>query len=461
MIHKLSLLELNTSIQEIIKQKFSETVWVIGEISELKINRNGHCYLELIERDSLNDKIIAKARATIWAFTFRMLKPYFKNSTGYELISGIKILIKANVEFHELYGFSLNILDIDPNYTIGDLARKKAEIINQLEEEGGLNMNKDILLPLVPQKIAIISSETAAGYQDFINQLRNNPYNYKFYYKLFPSIMQGNQTEESIISSLEKIFNYEDIFDVVVIIRGGGSQSDLSYFDSYQLAANVAQFPLPVLTGIGHDKDESIVDLVAHTKLKTPTAVAEFIIDKVLEFDNELNYYKEESTELIQDYIDQQKYLLSNYSSLIVPLVKSKIVKRNSQLNLITEKFKNKIQAIFETRNSFFKNRVNMIQYVSKKYINNHNLKIKLSQEILHRNTSFLFKKNQLQLENIESRLNLLKPENILRRGFSITYLNNKIIKDYKDVSENDVVLTKLYKGYLRSSIQKKSANNE
>ena len=422
MIHKLSLLELNTSIQEIIKQKFSETVWVIGEISELKINRNGHCYLELIERDSLNDKIIAKARATIWAFTFRMLKPYFKNSTGYELISGIKILIKANVEFHELYGFSLNILDIDPNYTIGDLARKKAEIINQLEEEGVLNMNKDILLPLVPQKIAIISSETAAGYQDFINQLRNNPYNYKFYYKLFPSIMQGNQTEESIISSLEKIFNYEDIFDVVVIIRGGGSQSDLSYFDSYQLAANVAQFPLPVLTGIGHDKDESIVDLVAHTKLKTPTAVAEFIIDKVLEFDNELNYYKEESTELIQDYIDQQKYLLSNYSSLIVPLVKSKIVKRNSQLNLITEKFKNKIQAIFETRNSFFKNRVNMIQYVSKKYINNHNLKIKLSQEILHRNTSFLFKKNQLQLENIESRLNLLKPENILRRGFSITF---------------------------------------
>jgi len=215
MIQKISLLELNRSIQEKIKLNFPESLWVVAEISELKINRSGHCYLELIEKDAINENIIAKSRATIWAYTFRMLKPYFESVTGHELASGLKILIQVTVEFHELYGFNLNITDIDPSYTLGDLARKKAETLRKLEEDGIIHMNKELAFPIVPQKIAVISSETAAGYQDFVHQLTNNKYGYKYYIKLFPSLMQGLQAEESIIDALERIFKNEHFFDIV------------------------------------------------------------------------------------------------------------------------------------------------------------------------------------------------------------------------------------------------------
>lgn len=457
MTEKLTLLELNTSVQETIKDKFSEPVWVVAEISELKINRNGHCYLELIEKDTVTDNIIAKTRANIWAFTFRMLKPYFENTTGYELSSGIKILVKANVEFHELYGFSLNIIDIDPSYTLGDLARKRAEIINQLEDDGILNMNKEIEINPVPQKIAIISSDTAAGYQDFINQLENNTYNFKFYPKLFPAIMQGQQAEESIIQALDKIFNYEDFFDVVVIIRGGGSQSDLSCFDNYQLASNVAQFPLPVLTGIGHDKDESIVDIVANTKLKTPTAVAEFIIDKVFEFESLLINYSNETSQVLFDYIDNHKKILNQYSTLIIPLVKSKIEKQNSKLNITSEQLKNKVKILFDARLYNLETFLTELLHASNNFIRQEKANPILNLEILQRDLSFIFKNNSLKINNLEERLKLLKPENILKRGYSITYYNDKVLQNNVDVEENDVIITKLFKGYIRSKIESKS----
>jgi exodeoxyribonuclease VII large subunit len=307
MIQKISLLELNRSIQEKIKLNFPESLWVVAEISELKINRSGHCYLELIEKDAINENIIAKSRATIWAYTFRMLKPYFESVTGHELASGLKILIQVTVEFHALYGFNLNITDIDPSYTLGDLARKKAETLRKLEEDGIIHMNKELAFPIVPQKIAVISSETAAGYQDFVHQLTNNKYGYKYYIKLFPSLMQGLQAEESIIDALERIFKNEHFFDIVVLIRGGGSQADLNCFNNYLLAANVAQYPIPVLTGIGHDKDESIVDMVAYQKLKTPTAVAEYIIEKTLDFEQRIDFYKERIYDIAMDFIHHQK----------------------------------------------------------------------------------------------------------------------------------------------------------
>ena len=340
MIQKISLLELNQAIQEKIKINFPEAIWVVAEISELKINRNGHCYLELIEKDVLSENIIAKSRATIWAFTFRMLKPYFESVTGHELASGLKILIKVTVEFHELYGFSLNITDIDPNYTLGDLAQKKAATLQKLEEDGIIHMNKELDFPVVPQKIAVISSETAAGYQDFMHQLINNKFGYHYYIRLFPSIMQGMKAEESIISSLESIFQYEHFFDLVVIIRGGGSQADLNCFNNYYLAANVAQFPIPVLTGIGHDKDESIVDLVAYQKLKTPTAVAEYIIEKTLSFEETIDGYKEKIYDLTLDYISHQKTKLVQSSSILIPLTKNILSKQNSRFELLQEKFK-------------------------------------------------------------------------------------------------------------------------
>jgi exodeoxyribonuclease VII large subunit len=228
----------------------------VAEISELNMNRSGHCYLELIEKDSLSDKIIAKSRATIWAFTFRTLKAYFETTTGETLRGGLKVLLKASIEFHEVFGFSLNIQDIDPQYTLGDLARKKAQIIQQLTSEGVLDMNKGLPFPLVPQRIAVISSETAAGYGDFLNQLETNSFGYCFFTELFPAIMQGDKASESIILALEHVYSHIDEFDLVAIMRGGGSKSDLNCFDDYELAYFITQFPLPILTGIGHERDD-------------------------------------------------------------------------------------------------------------------------------------------------------------------------------------------------------------
>jgi exodeoxyribonuclease VII large subunit len=290
----IKLSELNGLVRKVVTDAFPEKIWVIGEISEMKINRNGHCYLNLIEKDEATDTVVAQARATIWSYTFRMLRPYFETTTGQILIEGLKVLVNVSVEFHELYGYSLNIQDIDPTYTLGDMARRRREIIARLTDEGVLDMNKEVEFPLAPQKIAVISSETAAGYRDFTDHLLNNPAGYIFYPKLFPAVMQGSQTEISVIEALDHIYEYEDLFDVVVIIRGGGSQIDLSCFDNYNLAYHITQFPLPVITGIGHEKDNTIVDLVAHTRLKTPTAVAEFLIGEVAGFDQQIEEARSE-----------------------------------------------------------------------------------------------------------------------------------------------------------------------
>lgn len=227
MAEHLSLFDLNHQIKTQLESAFNSTYWVVAEISELRMHRSGHCYLELIEKDTDSEQVKAKARATIWAFTFRMLKPYFETTTGQSLTAGIKVLVRASIEYQEVYGLSLNIKDIDPTFTLGDIARRRMQIIQQLEDEGVMDMNKEVDLAPVPQTFAIISSPSAAGYEDFINQLENNPYGFKIYHKLFPAIMQGDQTEQSIIDALERIYTYEEVFDAVVIIRGGGSTADL------------------------------------------------------------------------------------------------------------------------------------------------------------------------------------------------------------------------------------------
>ena len=457
MIQKITLLELNKSIQEKIKSSFPETIWVIAEISELKINRNGHCYIELIEKDAINDNIIAKTRATIWAFTFRMLKPYFESTTGHELTLGLKILVQASIEFHELYGFSLNITDIDPNYTIGDLAQKRSEIIKKLEDDGVIDMNKEIQLPIVPQKIAIISSETAAGYQDFINQLNSNSFEHKFYIKLFPSIMQGIQAEESIIESLEKIYNYEDFFDVVVIIRGGGSQADLNCFNSYILASNVAQFPIPIITGIGHDKDESVVDIVAHKKLKTPTAVAEFIIETVNEFENKLFLLKDEIFDYLQDFLNNENTRIIQLSSLAIPSIKNSINKNKYHLSILSEQLKNNYRKTIQSETIQLSDFSNQLKNKTERIISKKKDGIVFVKNQFKSNNRLIFQKLNLSLENISNKIELLNPENILKRGYSITYKNGKRIKDFNKIQENDEIITQLFSGFIRSNIRKKS----
>ena len=259
----LSLYDLNALVRRSLEQCLPDTYWIQAELSDVRTNSTGHCYLEFVQKDPRSNNLIAKARGTVWSNVFRLLKPYFEEATGQAFVSGIKVLVQVTVSFHELYGYSLTVQDIDPTYTVGDMARRRKEILKQLEEEGVLTLNKELAMPRLPQRIAVISSSTAAGYGDFCHQLQNNARGFYFHTELFPALMQGERVEESVLTALDKINSRLDSFDAVVIIRGGGATSDLSGFDTYLLAAACAQFPLPVITGIGHERDDTVLDSVA------------------------------------------------------------------------------------------------------------------------------------------------------------------------------------------------------
>lgn len=274
----LSLYALNNLVRGTLARSFSTAFWVVGELSEVRETAAGHCYIELVERDEASSELVAKARGTIWARIYSLLKPYFLEQTGSPFSVGLKVMLQVTVVFHELYGYSLDVCDIEPAFTIGDAARRRKAILDRLAREGVLELNKELPFPLLPQRIAVISSSFAAGYGDFCDQLAGNPYGFVFYPHLFPAPMQGSKVEQGIVAALNKIAENIDFWDVVVIIRGGGATSDLSCFDTYDLANNCAQFPLPVITGIGHRRDETLLDAVAHTSVKTPTAAAELLI---------------------------------------------------------------------------------------------------------------------------------------------------------------------------------------
>lgn len=278
----LTLYSLNNLVREAVSDALPARYWVTGELSEVREAVNGHCYIELVQRDEATNELVAKARGTIWARIYSLLRPYFLEQTGHAFAQGLKVLLQVSVNFHELYGYTLDVCDIEPAYTIGDMARKRQLVIKQLTEEGVIGLNKELQFPLLPQKVAVISSSTAAGYGDFCDQLHNNGYGFVFYTKLFPAPMQGSGVEQGVIDALDRIARDLDFWDVVVIIRGGGAVSELSCFDTYELANNCAQFPLPIVTGIGHRRDESVLDIVAHTSAKTPTAAAELLIHAML-----------------------------------------------------------------------------------------------------------------------------------------------------------------------------------
>lgn len=279
LMESVSLYELNSRIRHSVEEAFPSPVWVRAEISELKENANGHAYLELVEKDG--NRIVAKTKAMCWRNTYAMLKPFFREKTGQPLAVGMKVLFACEVNFHEQYGFSLLINDVDPAFTLGDMARQRQETIQRLRQEGVFDMNRSLTVPPLPQRIAVISSATAAGFGDFEHQLKRNEQGYVFYTHLFPAVMQGERTSSSIIAALERIYVHAELFDVVVIIRGGGATADLNSFDNYELATNCAQFPLPIITGIGHLRDTCVLDMVANVCAKTPTAVAEYLINSV------------------------------------------------------------------------------------------------------------------------------------------------------------------------------------
>ena len=473
---QITLSELQSRVKGSLEETFSMPVWVRAEISEMTINRSGHCYLDLIETEQGTDTVIARCRATIWSYTLRMLKPYFETTTGQVFTEGLKVLLQAKVEYHEVYGLSLNIRDIDPVYTLGDLARQRREIIRRLQEDGVFEMNKELELPLVPQRLAVISSPTAAGLQDFLDQLHNNSHQFVFYTKLFPAVMQGSEAPRSIMSALDRIYEYEDLFDAVVIIRGGGAQLDLACFDQYELAFTVAQFPLPVITGIGHDKDDTVIDLVAHTRMKTPTAVAEFLISGALRFWQELKEIENHFGELISDQLEDHKNRLTEATDQLHDLVNHMIVFQQNRLNIAgihlanrTESFLKDQQSelkklMVETKNltshfitgethqlDHFGNKLNYI--FREKVIMNKNI-LNQFQHLIKIRTMETIRYEKKNLDLIHEKLRLVDPNNILKRGYSLTMINGKIIKSVKQIAEGDQIQTRLSDGSVRSTVK-------
>ncbi len=477
MEQKLTLLELNLQVKDVLSNSLPGTVWVTAEISELKENRNGHCYLELVEEKG--EEIVARARANIWSYTYRILKPYFETTTGQFFCCDIKVLVKASVEFHPVFGLSLNIRDIDPAYTMGDMLLQRREIIERLQAEGIFGMNKELELPLVPQRIAVISSKTAAGYQDFMNQLEMNPHGFKFYTHLFEAYMQGTGAVPSIISALERIFQYEDFFDAVAIIRGGGATADLSSFDNYNLAFHVTQFPLPVVTGIGHEKDDTIIDMVAHTRLKTPTAVAEFFVNGAERFYEQLVMLEEAVVGSCRQTLDDKKEQLENHAEGIQRLVADFVNVKNRQLlkkgNMLQQRvnsfaFSKKyelnnlvhnLQSGFSVWKLQQKNLLNSRQDSFKRVVRGmlvkHQAETTEAGEQLKSNVVRMLAKEQEHLKLGENAIRLLDPANVLSRGYTLTLKEGKIVKSAALLQPGDEIETRFTDGNVKSKI----TNNE
>ena len=323
-MNSISLYELNKEISSVLKGCLSK-VWVHAEINSINVQRVGHCYIELIEKDETTGSIVAKSRANIWSNIYKSISSYFLAETGKLLSAGMKVAFCVDVTFHEVYGISLNVVDIDPTYTLGESARKKAQVIKKLEEDGIIDMNKMLSIKPLCKNIAVISAEGAAGYGDFCHQLEHNAYGYKYNLTLFNSIMQGEKAEASILESLDKVLERLSEFDVLVMIRGGGAVSDLDCFDSYNLTASIAQFPLPVLTGIGHTRDVSVVDMVANMPLKTPTAVADFFINHTRSLEEKIDSYIELLSRSVTMLLDRQARKLDQCLTLL-PLYANRLL---------------------------------------------------------------------------------------------------------------------------------------
>ncbi|MBS6527234.1 MAG: exodeoxyribonuclease VII large subunit [Bacteroides caccae] len=385
----LSLLELNALVRRSLEQCLPDEYWIQAELSDVRSNTTGHCYLEFIQKDPRSNSLVAKARGMIWNNIYRLLKPYFEE---------------------ELYGYSLTVLDIDPTYTLGDMARRRREILLQLEEEGVLTLNKELEMPVLPQRIAVVSSATAAGYGDFCHQLKHNSGGFFFYTELFPALMQGNQVEESVLAALDCINTRISEFDVVVIIRGGGAASDLSGFDTYLLAAACAQFPLPVITGIGHERDDTVLDSVAHTRVKTPTAAAELLIQRVGEAAERLEELSARLQQGAYTLLEQEQRRLVTMQARIPALVHRKL--SEARFTLLT------------------------------------------AQKDLSQVTQNLLSRQRYRLELLQQRVADNSPEKLLSRGYSITLKDGKAVTDASLLQPGDQLTTRLLKGEVQSTVR-------
>lgn len=327
---------LNALVREAIAAELPDEYWVEAELSECRESR-GHCYMELVEKDETSNTPVAKASAKCWKQTWAVVQPYFERTTGQPLRAGMKVLLKVYPQFHEAFGFSWIVTDIDPNYTLGDMAQRRQQIIAQLKAEGVFDLQRELVIPRFCQRIAVISAATAAGYGDFCRQLEENEYGLVFYPTLFPAVMQGEQVEQSVIAALNRINGHADNYDVVVIIRGGGSTSDMSGFDTLSLAENVANFPLPIITGIGHDRDECVLDMVSNTRVKTPTAAAAFLIAHLADTLQHLNDLQQRLSFMLTMFKTNFEHQLDQRYERICHAIQQRITQERHHLEMVEQ----------------------------------------------------------------------------------------------------------------------------
>ena len=427
----LSLLELNALIRRSVQACFPDSYWVQAELSDVRANSSGHCYLEFVQKDPSGNSLVAKARGIIWSGTYFRLKPYFESETGQAFVSGIKVLVKVSVNFHELYGYSLTVLDIDPVYTLGDMARRRREILSRLQQEGVLTLNKELELPELMQRVAVISSPTAAGYGDFCNQLAHNDFGFVFYTRLFPAVMQGEKVERSVISALDRIYREVDHWDVVVIIRGGGATSDLSGFDTYELAANCAQFPLPVITGIGHERDDTVIDMVAHTRVKTPTAAAEFLVNHLRRTAERLETFAQCVYQEVPLMLSRERERLDSWMARIPARVQMCLQREGFAQERLVKRLEMSVQACFQSER--------------------HRQELCLQR--VENALSVRMQVERHRLELFSQRVKAASPDLLLKRGYSMTLKDGKAVTDASLLQPGDVVETRLAKGRFKSKV--------
>jgi exodeoxyribonuclease VII large subunit len=454
MDNKLSLTELQLVIKDSLYMALPGMYWVVAEISEIKENNAGHCYIELIEKHPDEINIRAKVRAVIWAKKYSFLKPLFESVTGESLKEGFKVLLKITVEYHEIYGLSLVINDIDPAFTLGEMAVRRQQIIRKLEQDGVFSMNKDISFPILPKRIAVVSSNNAAGYSDFLKHLASNIYGYTFYTALFDASMQGTETERSVVDAFNRISENIEKFDVVVIIRGGGSQTDLSWFDNYNIAYHITQFPLPVLTGIGHEKDITVTDLVAFQSLKTPTATADFIINAVSETENYIISLCNSISELSLTVIRKNREKLDYSRMKLIPLATMKVSEEKKKLSgyMISMINTGKEYLIREEiRPANFRSR--LTSGVRAYLMDNEKFLIKNHIDLKSYSSKFI-KQSGMQIDALNTNMLLVSPENVLKRGYSVTSLNGNVVKSIKTLKDGDVIETQLFDGNVVSKVE-------
>jgi exodeoxyribonuclease VII large subunit len=435
----MTLQELNQLVRTNLRHQMPGTYWVQAEISECKVHFSGHCYLELIQKKEGQDSLCAKARATIWATVWQQLGPAFARETGTNLSSGLQILAEVAVDFHELYGFSLVIKDIDPTYTLGDQARRRQEILKRLEREGVIDQNKEWPWPLLPRRIALVSSPAAAGYQDFMRHLIDNEYGFTFYTALFPAVMQGEEAPRSIIQALDRIIDSGLPFDVVVIIRGGGAVADLQCFDEYNLCYYATQYPMPLLTGLGHDKDYAILDRVAHTSVKTPTAAAEHLVATLAQQATRMDEMVDRLQRRVRQVLDDQRLFMQSLPGRLAGLVQQQLMQANIKVERQTATLRQSThQILMEERQH----------------------QTLLSTRLTMRATT-LVEQEHLRLRLLEQSIMGFSPQAMLKKGFSLTVYQGKVLRSVEELPIGARIETRLADGRLYSELQSKQTNHE